>query len=502
VAAVSSYPFKTTPYAHQRTALTHLQSWRRPYFFFRMEMGTGKSKVATDNTGILYTQGELTGCVIVAPKTIVRNWVNLELPRHLPDSIERYVVTWDCARARTRTWRVEWDRLLNFNALAVLVVNVEAFSAKRFAESPVGQHVREFLKSRPCILILDESTTAKTPKATRTKNIVRVAKLAKYRRALTGSPLLPLDLYSQCEFLQPGLLGHASFQSFKSHYCDLETIGCPLPKDHPAARRQPTRVLGYQNIDELGAMLARFSYHVTKDECLDLPPKVYTRREVEMTPPQRAAYEEMRETFRAQLDQGEVTATIVLAQITRLQQILCGWVKLDDGTFADLPERRSDALFELMDEADFRLADGTRGGTIIWAPYKRDQYRIADMIRQRGGRPVVVNGDTSADERAAAVADFQAGHVTEWVGGTKVGGMGLTLTRARLMVYWSNIWSPEQRVQSEDRAHRIGLTHSVTIADLVVPDTVDVRVLDAIRNNLTLAAALAKASRDEVARWM
>lgn len=492
---MSTYPFKLPPYAHQRTALTHLSAWRRPYFFWRMEMGTGKSKVATDNAGILHRQGLIDAVLIVAPKTIVRNWADIELPRHLPDEINRYVMTWNSSRARTRAWRAEWERLLSFQGLAVLVVNVEAFSVAQFADSPVGEHVRGFLTGRRCMFILDESTTAKTPGAKRTQNIVKAARRAPYRRALTGSPLLPLDLYSQCQFLQPGLLGHASFQSFKSRYCELEAIGRPLPANHPAKAREPKRVTGYQNIDELGAMLARFSYHVTKAECLDLPPKVYTRREIEMTPQQQSAYEEMRETFRAQLEQGDVTAPIVLAQITRLQQILCGWVKLDDGTIAEMPERRSDALEQVLNE--------NAGSAIIWAPYKRDQYRLADMIRAGGfGTAVVVNGDTSADERAAAVSDFQAGHVRYWVGGTKVGGMGLTLTRATLVVYWSNIWSVEQRVQSEDRAHRIGQTNSVTYVDLVVPGTVDERVLNAIRDNLSLADALARASRDEIARWV
>lgn len=490
-----SYPFKLAPYAHQRTALTHLQAWKRPYFFWRMEMGTGKTKVATDNAGILYQQGEISGCVIVCPKTIVRNWADVELPKHLPDSIARYVVTWDGSRVRTRSWAAEWDRLLNFDGLAILIVNVEAFSVAEFAESPVGSHVRAFLDARPSIFILDESTTVKTPKATRTRNVCRVAKKAPYRRALTGSPILPLEVFSQCQFLLPGLLGHASFQSFKSRYCELEAIGRPLSAGHPAKARQPQRVAGYQNIDELGALLARFSYHVTKDECLDLPPKIYVRREVEMTTQQADAYRGMQERNRAELEQGEVTATIVLAQITRLQQILCGWVPLDDGTVAELPERRSDALEQVLGESS--------GSAIIWAPYKRDQERIAALIRRLGlGPVVVVNGDTHEDARAQAVQDFQAGRVRYWVGGTKVGGMGLTLTRAELVVYWSNIWSVEQRVQSEDRAHRIGQTKSVTYVDLFTPGTVDERVLNALRDKLSLAAALSQASRDEVARWV
>ncbi len=497
-----SYPFKLPPYAHQRTALTHLQAWRRPYFFLRMEMGTGKTKVATDNAGILYQQGEISGALIVCPKTIVRNWANVEIPKHLPDEIARYVVTWDGSRARTRSWKAEWERLLSFQGLAILIVNVEAFSVSEFADSPVGTHVRDFLDKRPSMFILDESTSIKTPKAKRTRNICRVAKKAPYRRALTGSPILPLDVYAQCQFLLPGLLGHASFQSFKSRYCELESIGRPLPAGHPAKARQPMRVAGYQNIDELGALLARFSYHVTKDECLDLPDKIYTRREVEMTPQQERAYRDMQERNRAELEQGEVTAQIVLAQMMRLQQILCGFVPLDDGRTVEIPERRSEALEQVLTESGFN-GSGEPTSAIIWAPFKRDQERIARMIGELGlGPAVVVNGDTSADERAQAVDDFQAGRVRYWVGGTKVGGMGLTLTRATLVVYWSNIWSVEQRVQSEDRAHRIGQTNHVVYVDLFTPGTVDERVLNALRDKLSLADALSRASRDEVARWV
>jgi SNF2 family DNA or RNA helicase len=207
-----NYKFKTKPYAHQLKALE--MSWERPYFAYFMEMGTGKSKVLIDNISMLYDNGKINGVLIVAPKGVVKNWHEGEIPTHLVDHIEYKNILWQ-SLINVKQQR-KLDSLFETGEdLHILVMNVESLSTKKgvaFAE--------KFLNSHRALMAIDESTTIKNPEAKRTKNIVTLGKLATYRRILTGSPVTksPLDLYKQCEFLEDELLGFNSYYAFRTTY--------------------------------------------------------------------------------------------------------------------------------------------------------------------------------------------------------------------------------------------------------------------------------------------
>ena len=211
---MQNYNFKTKPFKHQADALN--ESWAAEYYALFMEMGTGKSKVAIDNIGLLYEQGELDAALVIAPKGVYDNWVKGEFPAHLPESITRSIVRWDPKTTKTYMAMLEEFIMEDFDGLKIFVMNVEAFSTPRGAKT-----AGRFLVQNPNnMMIVDESTTIKNRKAARTKNLQVLQKFAKYRRILTGSPITksPMDLFSQCSFLAPTALGYNSYFAFQNRY--------------------------------------------------------------------------------------------------------------------------------------------------------------------------------------------------------------------------------------------------------------------------------------------
>ena len=214
---IDKYRYKTKPYDHQLQALK--KSWAQKNYALFMEMGTGKSKVLVDNIAMLYDNGAIRAALIVAPKGVYKNWDQIEFPVHLPDHVEHTKVLWEANITKKK--QVELDTLFDGKEeLKILIMNVEAFSTSKgldFAHSFLNIFLGRAL------IGIDESTTIKSPTAKRTKNILTIGELAKYRRILTGSPVTksPLDLYSQCEFLDPWLLGHNSYYSFRARYANM-----------------------------------------------------------------------------------------------------------------------------------------------------------------------------------------------------------------------------------------------------------------------------------------
>ena len=199
-----NYKFKTKPYAHQLKALE--MSWNREVFAYFMEMGTGKSKVLIDNISMLYDKGKINGVLIIAPKGVYKNWYDSEIPVHMVKHINKKVVLWQALINQKQQSKLNILFKTGVD-LHILIMNVEAFSTKKGVE-----FADKFLASHQTMLVVDESTTIKNPQAKRTRNILKLSKESKYRRILTGSPVTksPLDLYTQCFFLDPFLLDHAS----------------------------------------------------------------------------------------------------------------------------------------------------------------------------------------------------------------------------------------------------------------------------------------------------
>tara|TARA_R110002020_G_scaffold103231_1_gene241715 strand:+ start:5864 stop:7306 length:1443 start_codon:yes stop_codon:yes gene_type:complete len=464
------YKFKTKPYEHQLLALT--KSWNKREYAYFMEMGTGKSKVLIDNIAILYDKGGINAAIIIAPKGVYRNWSSKEIPIHMPDHVETQIAVWNPAPNRKQ--KKELTDLFEVNPeLKILVINVDAFSTKKGVS-----FVEKFILAHSVLIAVDESTTIKNPKAQRTKNLLKLSINCKYKRILTGFPVTqsPLDLYSQCAFLSNNLLGYTSFYSFQNRYAKLF--------NRRMGQRSFRQVTGYQNLEELTQKLTNFSYRVLKKDCLDLPDKVYMRREVPLTPDQMRVYKQLKDYAVAQLESKElVSVTTVLTQILRLHQVVCGFVKDDNGEEVEIKNNRLDELLNILSEV--------QGKTIIWANYRHDIKRILNTLHDTVGSDAVASyyGDTPDEERQKIITEFQDPNssLQYLVSNVQTGGYGITLTEASNVIYYSNNYDLEKRLQSEDRAHRIGQTNKVTYIDLVAKGTVDEKIVKALRNKLDLA---------------
>ena len=480
---IKDYRFKTKPYEHQLQALE--KSWAQDTYALFMEMGTGKSKVLVDNIAMLYDRGAVRGALIIAPKGVYKNWNDIEFPTHMPEHVEYTKVLWE--PNITKKKQHELDTLfVDDDKLKVLIMNVEAFSTSKgldFARSFLNIFVGRAL------IGIDESTTIKNPTAKRTKNILKIADLAKYRRILTGSPVTksPLDLYSQCEFLDPYHLGHQSYYSFRARYANMI--------DRNFGGRRVQIVGSYRRLPELTEKLEKFSYRVLKEDCLDLPPKVFTKRIIELTDEQKKVYAQMKREAVAELE-GKVMSTMnVMTQLMRLHQVTCGHFKADDDTITEIKNNRIDSLLQLLEE--------TEGKVIIWANYRADIKNIVAALKKAYGEASTVeyHGGVDPTLRQDNIAQFQQKNspTRYFVGNAQTGGYGITLTAANTVVYYSNSYDLEKRLQSEDRAHRIGQTGSVTYVDLMAENTIDERIVKALRKKINLANEI---MGEDISEWI
>ena len=465
--------FKTKPYDHQLEALK--TSYNKTEYALFMEMGCGKSKVIIDTFVHQYSKGNIYNVLIVAPKGVYGTWVNKEVPNHTPDHVTYDLVQW--SSNHTQKLKKEFEKLFtNDFRLKILVMNIESLSTKKGRD-----FAARFVMANRTMFVIDESTTIKNPEAKRTKTCMSLGKYASYRRILTGSPVTksPLDLYSQCLFLDPALLGFSSFYSFRARYADLV--------EKTGNGRTFKLVVGYKNLDELNESLNKFSHRVLKKDCLDLPEKIYIRRSIQMTPEQKKAYKELQRFAYTQLANSKsVTINHIMTQITRLHQISCGFIRTDDGHITELPSLRLSELSSILEE--------TNGKVIIWANYRHDIEKIKNLLIKEYGENSVGTyyGDVSNSEREEVINKFQNPDdpMRFFVGNTQTGGFGITLTEANTVIYYSNNYDLEKRLQSEDRAHRIGQTNKVTYIDIVCERTVDEKIVKALRKKQSIASTI------------
>ena len=468
-----NYKFKTKPYGHQLDALK--ASWDKEVFAYFMEMGTGKSKVLLDNAAILYDKGEINALLLIAPKGVYKNWFDSEIPTHLVDHIDKKMVLWKSSDKSIKQIKKLNTLFEPGSDLRILIMNVESFSSGNGSE-----FAYKFLSAHPKSMVaIDEATTIKTPTSNRTKNILSLSKHCKYRRILTGSPVTksPLDLYSQCAFLDPWLLDHQSFYTFRARYSICKKI--------EVNGRRIEIVVGYRNLGELSDKIKTFSQRVLKEDCLDLPEKTFVKHYVELTKEQKKVYEQMKKEAIAFLDGKMQSTATVMTQLMRLHQITCGHFTADDGTIKDLPCSR---LGELMD-----ILEKIEGKTIIWSHYTHDVKRIIAEIKKVYGEDSVVDyyGATDTDSRSANIKKFQTDDRCRFfVGTTHTGGYGITLTAGSNMVYFSNGYDLEKRQQSEARIDRIGQTKKMTYIDIMAQDTIDERIVKALRNKVNISNAI------------
>jgi len=477
------YKFKTEPYEHQKDALR--KCWNKESFAIFAEMGTGKTKIALDNACILYNKGKIDRLLVVAPKGTYMNWVDQEISTHIPDYIEKEVLAWKPSTSAKYQAELKSIRAINDFRLKIFVMNVESLSTVK------GLKQAGLFLIGKSMMIIDESTTIKNPQAKRTKNILALAKESKYRRILTGSPVTqsPMDLWAQMDFLDPEILGQSSFYAFRTKYAVMITATAA------GGTHKYQKIVKFRNLKNLGEKVSPHSYRILKKDCLDLPEKSFVKREIELSDEQKKAYAEMKSNATTILKGQSATALNVLTQLIKLHQITCGHMKTDDGEIINLRNSRLDELMQILGE--------TTGKVIIWANYVHDIRNIERAIKDEYGQDSYCTyyGATKSEDRQNCIKKFQepSNPVRFFIGNTQTGGYGITLTEASTVIYYSNNYDLEKRIQSEDRAHRIGQKNPVLYIDLVAKGTVDEKIIQSLRNKINIAREI---SGEELVTWI
>jgi SNF2 family DNA or RNA helicase len=260
------------------------------------------------------------------------------------------------------------------------------------------------------------------------------------------------------------------------------------------AGRMINLVNGFKNLGELSEKLKPFSYRVLKEDCLDLPEKIYMKRIITLTSEQERIYEQMKKEALATLNGKTITTMNVLTQLMRLQQITCGHFKADDGTIQKIKSNRLSELMDVLDEVEDKA--------IIWAHWQADIKTILKAIKKEYGPGSVVDyyGLTPQDQRQKNKDAFQNdSKVRFFVGTPQTGGYGITLTAANTVIYYSNGYDLEKRLQSEDRAHRIGQKKTVTYVDILAEETVDEKIVKSLRKKVNIASEV---MGEELRAWI
>jgi len=481
---MTAYLSKTDPFDHQRSELAdHGLDASRGLFW---EQGTGKTKPVIDTTAKLYRDAKIDGLLVIAPNGVHANWVSDEIPTHMDPEVLRFVRSHIWYSTTTKKHQRSFDDTLKHSGLAVLVMSYDA------VRTPRGKVAwKKFLNDRKCMYVLDESHFIKNPGAKTSKRVMGSIAAAPFKRILTGTPIdnNPFDLYNQLRFLDPEIwyeYGIRTFAAFKQYFGIWESItfdGGTFPK-----------CIAYKNLNKLHAKLHQVGSRVTKDEALDLPPKLYSKRYVELTPLQRRLYNELKEQCYVETATGEVTASIAIVRLLRFQQIICGYLPKsdDDEDLEDLPgiNPRLNLAVETVEDLPHQA--------IIWARFQRD-IDLLSQHKSLAKRCVAIDGRVTGQDRAEQKARFTSGEAQFLITSAAAMGTGHTLNMAKTVVYYNNTFKLGHRLQSEDRCHRIGQTNPVNYIDLVARNTVDVRIVDALRRKQSVATTI---TGDTLKEWI
>ena len=481
------YKFKTEPRKHQHGAMNKLYGVNAGALF--MEMQTGKTKTTIDLCAAHRMEGHIEGVLVFTKLSLRKNWV-IQFDQHCPIPASIHLPYTDKEK-KFRTW-------LNTPAdFKVMVVGWESLSAGRMYEL-CEQFLLSMVKSA---VVGDESTFIAGQDSIRSKRAVSLARMAEYRYILSGSPSLegPLQLYMQYEFLDPNIIGIGDYYAFRNRYA---TMGGYTPKEGPM-KGKPLQVIGYQNLDELSALIAPNTVEVLKKDAYDLPPKRYEIRTVELTKEQRALYKKVKsEGTISTPGKDDKVIQNTLELILRLHQIAGGYtvspreeVRFDkDGNpkpkvFYDPVEivdpKTNPKMKELMDvvmEADARGKQG-----IIWAVYRSEITAIVGLLESVGIRAGQLHGGIPEADRQPMINDFQCGNISWIVGNASTGGMGYTMMASEVNIFYNNSQKAIDRVQAEDRAYGDGQEKSGIWIDIVAEHTVDALYLKALERKMDVA---------------
>jgi Mesyanzhinovviridae DNA helicase len=494
------YKFNTQPYNHQLECF--LKSRDAEYYALLMEMGTGKTKVIIDTAAWLYSQGKIGAVIVLAPNGVHKSWIADELPKHMPKHVPYRAHLWRSGKSITKyDQQVRAELLAWEHGLRIAAVNIEAITVRRAKD-----WMRSLLDLGPALLVLDESTTIKTPGAKRSRAATNMGKHAAYRRIMTGTPVgnSPFDVYSQYNFLSRSILDMESFLAFKHYYAEWNVRDDHRHMDKQGDPRQFEEIKRtadgkpiYKHLDELKERIASVSYRKLKKECLDLPEKIFAKRYFELSPDVRKVYDRLRSEFIIQIKESDdpVVVPMVLTRMLRLQQVASGYLPSDNNDDPAYKIPGDNARLETLAE----VIGNTHDKVVVWCRFRPECEEVSALLQKEFGKTLRYDGSVPNKERDKVEHDFRFGDAKYLVATQRAGGRGNNWQAAGLVVYYSNTFSLEDRLQTEDRTHRIGMGDHVEYLDLIAMDTGDERIVAALREYKEIADLI---NGDNAQEWI
>ena len=468
------FKFKTPPMSQQLEPLKRMVDL--PAYALYMDPGTGKTKIFIDDVNIAFLNNEITASVVLCPNSVKSNWVD-ELLIHSSEKFDVQIY-----EPERKAQILKWANMPGGPCVKWLIMGIESLS-----QGGADVVLDTFLCLNRSVFIIDESDTIATPDSIRTGKVHKLGRLALKRRIGTGTPISKgiHNTWAQYEFLDPAILD-TGYYAFKNHYCIKGGF-------------KGKQIIGNCNEPEFIDLVAPYTFQISKAECLDLPPKIYQTRKVAPSPEMRRMYEELRKSGAVLREDDSVLLSYnnVLVRDLRLQQITGGFYTPDPQFDLEQPTGYFDiedpecwaaeiaAKFEkkveptqvpgpnpkLEDMLHYIRQIRAEEKAIIWARFTPEVDMLEAALKKEYGDGTVVSfsGKTSLDDRTLARQRFQGDPATRFfVGQIQTGGIGITLTAASYELYFSNSWALRHRIQSEDRAHRVGQTKSVIYVDWLI----------------------------------
>lgn len=535
MALIFSYKADKPPFSHQRSYIE--EHGMDAGYALWWEQGTGKSKGLIDTTDLLFCERAIDGLFLLAPNGLHRNFITKQIPEHMPEDIAEQArcLFWHTAKSKTQRWMNEARDWMAHKGLKVLGMSYDGLM------TDIGRKLAgEYLTSTRCLYGVDESGRIKDVKAARTERVLKSSKFAPFKRIMTGTPVAnaPWDTYSQIKFIDDDFWkphGLDSPEAMKAAFALWERGARRVPiaqakwpksgklkvfkyppgfpesqkssyviQEGTALLQFPKQVINeegrpqYKNLDRLRSILHPIRSRVLKENVFDLPPKIYSPLEFELTAKQRAAYESMLRLGFAMVDDRSCSPGLALTVLLRLQQIACGYLVTDaqEGeedpvVLAIDPNPRLDLMLEVTEDLDHQA--------IIWARFTPDVDAIMAGLAKQGKRAVRYDGLVDDDQCEENENAFHRGDAQFFVSKASKGGEGLTLNEAKTHIYYSNTFKLTERLQSEDRSHRYGQDTRVNYIDLIARGTVDERIVSALQGKMDVAGAV---TGDGLKTWL
>lgn len=423
---------------------------------FLMDMGTGKTITTIAVAGTLFHKHKITRMLVVCPKSIVDVWEQ-EFEKFATFDYQLAVLDGSSAK------KADTIRYMIGTGLQVIVVNYES----------CWRLEAELTRWHPDMIACDESSKIKNPQAKCSKALHRLGKISSYNLILTGTPITnsPLDFFSQYKFLDEKIFG-SSFYSFRAYYAILGGY-------------QNHQIVGYKHLAELVEKAHSIAYRIRIDEAVDLPEFVEEMRMVKLDRNAQKIYDGIEKDSFAELMNGEITTRNVLTSLLRLSQVTGGFVRNDAG---DASQQVSLAKLEALEEIIDDCLDAGKK-VVVFARFIPEINAICKMLRSNHIRYSHIYG--AVKDRSKQVEQFQTDPQTKvFVGQLQTTGMGLTLTAGSVCVYYSLDFSYANYQQSMARVRRIGQTKRVVYIHLVCKDTIDEKVMSALKQKADVSKLL------------